>query len=52
MTLRASQTGGGDVTVQRARWIEGVEASPVFRALLARHVRPDGYEVWQEPADR
>ena len=42
MTLRASQTGG------RARWIDGVESSPVFRALLSRHVRPDGYEVWQE----
>jgi hypothetical protein len=42
MTLRASQTGG------RARWVEGVASSPVFGALLARHVRPDGYEVWQE----
>src|SRR5262249_29738684 len=42
MTLRASQTGG------RARWIDGVESSPVFQALLARHVRPDGYEVWRE----
>jgi hypothetical protein len=42
MTLRASQTGG------RARWIEGVESSPVFRALVSRHVRPDGFEVWQE----
>jgi len=42
MTLRASQSGGRD------RWIEGVESSPVFRALLSRHVRPDGYEVWQE----
>jgi hypothetical protein len=52
MTLRASQTGGGDLAAQRRRWVEGVEASPVFRALLARHVRPDGFEVWQEPADR
>ena len=51
MTLRASQTGGGDLTTQRRRWIDGVETSPVFRALLARHVRPDGFEVWQEPAD-
>jgi hypothetical protein len=42
MTLRASQDGG------RARWVESVESSPVFRALLARRVRPDGYEVWQE----
>jgi hypothetical protein len=42
MTLRASQTGG------RARWVTGVQSSPVFGALLAHHVRPDGYEVWQE----
>jgi hypothetical protein len=42
MTLRASQTGG------RARWIERVESSPIFRELLSHHVRPDGYEVWQE----
>jgi hypothetical protein len=42
MTLRASQTGGS------ARWIDGVESSPVFRALLSRRVRPDGFEVWQE----
>jgi hypothetical protein len=52
MTLRASQTGGGDVATQRGRWVDGVESSPVFRALLARHVRPDGYQVWQEPAGR
>jgi hypothetical protein len=42
MTLRASQAGG------RARWLRGVASSPVFAALFARHVRPDGYEVWQE----
>jgi hypothetical protein len=49
MTLRASQTGGGDAAVQRRRWTSRVESSPVFRALLARHVRPDGFEVWQDP---
>jgi hypothetical protein len=48
MTLRASQTGGGRVSARRTHWIDGVESSPVFRALLSRHVRPDGYEVWQE----
>jgi hypothetical protein len=50
MTLRASQTGEGGVSAQRTHWIEGVESSPVFRALLTRQVRPDGYEVWEEPA--
>jgi hypothetical protein len=51
MTLWASQTGGNGKPAQRARWVEGVESSPVFRALLARRVRPDGYEVWQESAE-
>lgn len=50
MTLRASQSGG-DLSAQRTDWIEGVDSSPVFRALLARHVRPDGYDVWQESAE-
>jgi hypothetical protein len=42
MTLRASQAGGAE------RWLGDVESSPVLEALLSRHVRPDGYEVWQE----
>jgi hypothetical protein len=39
----------GDMTLSGRRstpWIAGVESSPVFRALLARHVRPVGFEVW------
>ena len=51
MTLWASQTAGSDVSTQRMHWNEGVESSPVFRALLSRHIRPDGYEVWQESAE-
>ena len=51
MTLWASQTAGGDASADRTNWVEGVESSPVFRALLSRHVRPDGYEVWQESAE-
>jgi hypothetical protein len=51
MTLWASQTGGSDASTQRSHWIAGVESSPVFRALLSRHVRPDGFEVWQDSAD-
>ena len=51
MTLWASQTAGSDVSTQRIHWIEGIESSPVFRALLSRHVRPNGYEVWQESAE-
>jgi hypothetical protein len=42
MTLSGPEAGG------RTRWIKAVESSPVFRALLTRHVRPDGFEVWQE----
>jgi hypothetical protein len=41
----------GDMTLSGRRittWIAGVESSPVFRALLARHVRPVGFEVWAE----
>lgn len=51
MTLWASQTGGSDVSAQRTRWITSIESSPVFRALLSRRVRPDGFEVWQESAE-
>jgi len=51
MTLWASQTSGDDVSAQRANWIQGVASSPVFRGLLLRQVRPDGYEVWQESAE-
>ena len=51
MTLWASQTTGGDASAQRTHWVDGVESSPVFRALLSSHVRPDGYEVWQESAE-
>jgi hypothetical protein len=51
MTLWASQTAGGDESAQRVHWIEGVESSPVFRALLAHHVGPTGYEVWQDSAE-
>jgi hypothetical protein len=39
----------GDMTLSgrtSTPWVAGVESSPVFRALLARHVRPVGYEVW------
>jgi hypothetical protein len=42
MTLRKSQAG------TTSRWIAAVESSPVFRGLLARSVRPDGFELWQE----
>ncbi len=41
----------GDMTLSERRltpWVSGVESSPVFRGLLARHVRPDGFEVWAE----
>jgi hypothetical protein len=48
MTLRASETGGSDASAQRTHWIAAVSSSPVFRALLSRHVRPDGYEIWQD----
>jgi hypothetical protein len=50
MTLRASETGGSDASAQRRRWIAAVGSSPVFWALLFRHVRPDGYDVWQASA--
>ena len=39
----------GDMTLSERRstpWIAGVESSPVFRALLAQQIRPDGFEVW------
>src|SRR5262249_36873818 len=39
----------GSMTLSETRnapWISAVESSPVFTALLARHVRPVGYEVW------
>jgi hypothetical protein len=39
----------GDMTLSGNRitpWVAGVAASPVFRALLARQVRPVGFEVW------
>jgi hypothetical protein len=41
----------GDMTLtgrQITAWIAGVASSPVVRALLARHVRPVGFEVWTE----
>jgi len=40
----------GDMTLSGRRitpWAAAVESSPVFRGLLTRHVRPDGYEVWE-----
>jgi hypothetical protein len=45
-TFRASQT---DVAAdeQHARWIRDVGSFVAFRRLLARHVRPDGFEVRQ-----
>jgi len=39
----------GDMRLSGTRstpWIAAVESSPVFRALLARHVRAVGYELW------
>jgi hypothetical protein len=39
----------GDMRLSEFRstpWIADVQSSPVFRALLARHVRTVGYELW------
>ena len=43
------RVGGMSLAASRSTpWIAAVESSPVFRALLARHVRAVGYEVWAE----